>query len=127
MLLLIPGVFLLALGLFAGTLLVATALGLSSWQASAVLWVLFPLFSLAGYVLFVIGAGTAQVRSGSLMISALLLLLAMASAAGLVLQAAAVVAPQGGSAALWYVMLLAGAMGVAGAASLGRLPAESRG
>jgi hypothetical protein len=125
MLLLIAGLFLLALGLFAGTVLVAAALGLAAWEAGPVLWVLFPLFSISGYVLFVIGGRTAQVRSGSLLISGLLLLLAMASAAGLVMQAAAILPGKGSSWPLWYVMVVAGSIGVLGAASLSRIPSES--
>lgn len=124
MLLLITGVFLLLLGLFSGVVLVAAPLGLAAWTPGLVLWVLFPLFSVAGYVLFAIGARMGQVRAGSLVLSGLLLLLALVSAAGVVLQAAAVLPAQGGTASLWYVMAVAGLIGIVGAASLSRMPAE---
>lgn len=124
MLLLITGVFLLLLGLFSGVVLVAGPLGLAAWTPGLVLWVLFPVFSVAGYVLFAIGARMGQVRAGSLLLSALLLLLALASAAGIVLQASSVLPAQGGTASLWYVMVVAGLIGIVGAASLGRVPAE---
>ncbi len=123
MLLVATGFFLLLLGMFCGIVLVAAPLGLVAWSAGAVLWVLFPLFSLAGYVLFVIGGRNAQVRSGSWLLSALLILLALAAAAGLVLAAAGVFQPQGSTWSLWYVMVVAGGIGVVGAASLGRDPA----
>ncbi len=124
MLLLITGVFLLLLGLFSGVVLVAAPLGLAAWTPGLVLWVLFPLFSVAGYVLFAIGARMGQVRAGSLVLSGLLLLLALVSAAGVVLQAASVLPAQGGTASLWYVMAVAGLIGIVGAASLSRMPAE---
>ena len=125
MLLVITGFFLLALGLFAESVLVAAPLGAVPWAGGATLWVLFPVFSIAGYVLFVIGGKTAQVRGGSLLLSGLLIALALASAAGLVLMAAGVVQPQGSTLSLWYVMAVAGCIGVIGAASLGRSAAEA--
>ncbi len=124
MVLLVCGLFLLLLGLFSGAVLVAAPLGLVPWSPDLVLWVLFPIFSIAGYVLFVIGGRTTQVRNGSLVLSSLLLLLALASAAGLVLQAASVLSPHGSTWSLWYVMAVAGLVGVVGAASLGQRSGE---
>ena len=125
MLLVFTGFFLLVLGLFSGGVLVAAPLGVVPWGAGITLWVLFPAFSIAGYVLFVIGGRTAQVRGGSLLLSGLLIALALAAAAGLVLQAAGVVHPEGSTLSLWYVMAVAGCIGVLGAASLGRATAEA--
>lgn len=125
MLLVVTGFFLLVLGLFAGGVLVAAPLGVVPWSGGLTLWVLFPVFSIAGYVLFVIGGRAAQVRGGSLLLSGLLIALALASAAGLVLQAAGVVQPQGSTLSLWYVMAVAGSIGVLGAASLGRDGAQA--
>lgn len=125
MLLVITGFFLLALGLFAGSVLVAAPMGAVPWEAGTPLWVLFPVFSIAGYVLFVIGGRTAQVRGGSLLLSGLLIALALASAAGLVLKAAGVVQAPGSTLSLWYVMVVAGCIGVIGAASLGRSASEA--
>jgi hypothetical protein len=124
MLLLIAGLVLLALGLFAGGVLVAAPLGLLPYSPGAVLWVLFPVFSVIGYVLFVIGGKNAQIRSGSVIVSSLLLLLSLASAVALVLQAAAIVQPQGSTLSLWDVLVVAGMVGVVGAASLARPTAE---
>ncbi|MEO7642982.1 MAG: hypothetical protein ABIU07_16295 [Ramlibacter sp.] len=125
MLLVITGFVLLALGLFAGGALVAGALGAVPGAGGATLWVLFPVFSIAGYVLFVIGGRTSQVRGGSLLLSGLMIALALASAAGLVMEAAGVVQPAGSTLSLWYVMAVAGCIGVVGAASLGRSGAEA--
>jgi hypothetical protein len=53
MFLLIAGMALLALGLFSGVVLVLAPLGLAPWSPMFTLCVLFPLFSILGYVLFV--------------------------------------------------------------------------
>src|SRR5690242_15121006 len=98
---LVAGACMLALGLFSGGVLVLAPLGLAPWSVEPILWVLFPLFSILGFVLFVIGARTAQIRGVSLAISALLLLLAVASAAGLVLSAVSIVQPVSGTLSLW--------------------------
>jgi len=128
MMLLAFGAVLVGMGLFAGAALVLAPLGLVSWSADLVLWVLFPLFSVIGFVLFVIGARSAQIRWLSLVASCLLLLLALASAAGLVLGAASVVRPVGGTGSLWYVFIVAGLIGAVGAAARGgaSTPADAR-
>ena len=98
----------------------AVPLGLAPWTPGLVLWVLFPAFSIVGYVLFVIGARTEGLRGWSMLISGLLLLLALVSAAGLVMHAAGVVEPHGSTLSLWYVLFFAGVLGIVGVASLGR-------
>lgn len=120
MALLIAGAFLVALGLFAGGVLVAAPLGLVAGSVDATLWVLFPLLSIAGFVLFVVGAKTAQARGLSQFISWGLLALALASAAGLVLRAASFVNGETSTLPLWYVLVIAGFLGAVGAASSSR-------
>ena len=116
MMLAVFGAVLLVLGLFAGVALVLAPLGLVAWSTGPVLWLLFPAFSVFGYVLFVIGARNASIRWLSLAASCLLLLLALASAAGLVLDAASVLKPVGNTVSLWYVFIVAGLVGAVGAA-----------
>ena len=116
MMLAVFGAVLLVLGLFAGVALVLAPLGLVAWSTGPLLWLLFPAFSVLGYVLFVIGARNASIRWLSLAASCLLLLLALASAAGLVLDAASVLRPVGSTVSLWYVFIVAGLVGAVGAA-----------
>ena len=116
MMLAVFGAVLLVLGLFAGLALVLAPLGLVAWSTGPLLWLLFPVFSVLGYVLFVIGARNASIRWLSLAASCLLLLLALASAAGLVLDAASVFKPVGSTVSLWYVFIVAGLVGAVGAA-----------
>ncbi len=119
MVLLVAGALLMAMGLFAGSVLVLAPLGLAPWSPDLALWVLFPLFSILGYALFVVGAKAAHIRGLSFAVSCLLLLLAVSSAAGLVLAAASVVHPVGSTLSLWYVLAIAGVLGSVGVASHG--------
>lgn len=110
------GLFLLALGLFAGAVLVLVPFGLVAWRADATLWVLFPLFSLTGFGLVATAARAGATRQVLLAASGALLLLAAGSAAGLVLGAANIRPVGGGSLSLWYVLAVAGTLGLLGAA-----------
>ena len=124
MILLVSGILLIALGLFSGGVLVAAPLGWVTAAPDMVLWVLFPVFSVAGYILFVIGSRDTQIRGLSLAVSCLLLLLALAAATALVLSAASVVPRIGNALSLWYVLAVAGVLGIAGAASFGSAARE---
>ena len=117
MVLLVAGALVVALGLFSGVVLTLAPLGLAPWSPELVLWVLFPLFSVTGFVLVAMAGRSAQVRSFTFAVSCLLLLLALAAAAGVVLSAASVISPVGSTLSLWYVLAVAGTLGVVGAAS----------
>jgi len=116
----LAGVVLLALGLFAGAVLVLAPLGLAPWTPGLTLWLLFPVFSVLGYCLLVIGARSAHVRGLSILVSVLLIVLALVSAVGLVLASADVVRAPGSTVGLWYVLAIAGFLGLTGAAVRGR-------
>lgn len=115
----------MVVGLFAGVVLVAAPLGLGGWSASAALWVLFPLFTLAGYMLTIAGSRTSQARGLSFGVSCALLLLAVVAAVALVLSAASVVPIDGSTLSLWYVLVVAGAIGSIGAAARGSVARTS--
>ena len=124
MILAIVGALLLALGLFYGAALVLAQLGVGALAAGVSLWVMFPLFSVAGYLLFATGARVANFRALSFAVSIALLLLALGCAAALVADATALLALHGGTGALWYVLLIAGVLGATGAASHGRVATQ---
>jgi hypothetical protein len=117
MILQISGAFLLALGLFAGSVLVLVPLGMVPWTADVVLWLLFPVFSVLGFVLLATAARAGSVRSVLHVASGLLLLLAAASALALVLRAASIASGAGASSPLWFVLGVAGLLGIVGAAT----------
>jgi hypothetical protein len=120
MALLITGALLVAMGLFAGGVLVAAPLGLVAGPVDGTLWLLFPLLSIGGFSLFVVGARTAQIRGLSVAVSSALLALALASAAGLLLRAASLVHVESSTLSLWYVLVVAGTLGAVGAAARSR-------
>ncbi len=124
MILAIVGALLLALGLFSGAALVMAQLGVGGLAAGASLWLMFPLFSVAGYLLFATGARVANFRALSFAVSIALLLLALGCAIALVADATSLMALHGGTGALWYVLLIAGVLGATGAASHGRVTAQ---
>jgi hypothetical protein len=124
MILAIVGALLLALGLFSGAALVLAQLGVGALAAGVSLWVMFPLFSVVGYLLFATGARVANFRALSFAVSIALLLLALGCAAALVADATALLALHGGTGALWYVLLIAGVLGATGAASHGRVATQ---
>jgi hypothetical protein len=121
MILLVVGIAFVLLGLFSGGVLVAAPFGLITLEPSLSLWVFFPVFSLLGLALVIVGDKTAHIRSLSLIVSAVLLLLAVASALGLVLAGASMARAPSGTSSLWFVLVVAGILGGVGAASYSRI------
>lgn len=115
--LLIAGLFLLGLGLFSGTYLVLVPLGLVGGTAGLTLWILFPAFTIGGYLMAAIPTEKTALPLLSRVTGALLVLLALASAAGLVLQASSVIESRDETFSLWYVLCLGIVLGAAGLAS----------
>ncbi len=118
------GVFLSALGLLAGLILMGSPLALrwgdSDLQAGLTLWILFPLLTGIGWSLIAMGSREQAVRLPTRVIAAAMLILALLAAAGLVMASANVIQVHGGTSAWWYVLVLAGVTGVIGSAAYGR-------
>lgn len=121
----VAGGFLLALGLFAGAVLLLAPLGVLAAEPNLILWVMFPLLCLVGFAVIAAQAKTPQVRSISLAASAILLVLALASVGVIVLSAASVIQPLESTASLWFVLAVGAVLGSFGAASFGRQPSEA--
>lgn len=115
--LLIAGLFLLGLGLFSGAFLVLIPLGMAGGTAGLTLWILFPAFTIAGYLMAAIPSERTALPLLSRITGALLVLLALASAAALVLQGSSVIESRGESFSLWYVLCVGLVLGAAGLAS----------
>lgn len=114
--LLVAGLFLLALGLFSGAFLVLIPLGVVNGTAGLTLWILFPAFTIAGYFMAAIPAEKTALPMLSRATGALLIVLALASAAGLVMQGSSVIEARGDSFSLWYVLFVGLILGAAGLA-----------
>lgn len=112
----IVGGLLAALGVAAALLLLIAPLGVVAASAGASLWILFPLFTLLGYVMMVIGGRDPASRAPTALVSSALLLLCVAAAVVLVVQGAGLVALHG-AASVWYVLVLAGIIGSTGSAA----------
>lgn len=119
MLIVIAGGVLAALGLVAAALLVAAPLGWGT-TPGLTLWVLFPLFTLIGYALIVVGSRDPAVKAPTMLLAVPLLLMALVAAVGLMAGAAGL-AQVGASAPLWYVLVVGGVLGVIGSAAGGRV------
>ena len=122
----IVGGLLAALGVAAALLLLIAPLGVVAASAGASLWILFPLFTLLGYVMMVIGGRDPASRAPTALVSSALLLLCVAAAVVLVVQGAGLVALHG-AASVWYVLVLAGIIGSTGSAASTLTRAASRG
>lgn len=117
MVLAVFGALIMALGLFCGVVLTLSALGLSPWSATLMRWVLFPLLSVTGFVLLAMAGKSGQVRNFTFAAGCILLALALASVAGIVLASIDVITPAASFAPLWYVLVVAGLLGIAGTAA----------
>jgi hypothetical protein len=110
------GLVLLLLGVLSGAILVLAPLGLTGATAGAALWILFPLFTISGYLLAALPARTVALSWLTRGSGIVLLVLALAAAVALVLQSSALLESRGDSLSLWYVLavgLVLGSTGVA--------------
>ncbi|MBL8472294.1 MAG: hypothetical protein KF778_04650 [Rhodocyclaceae bacterium] len=115
------GALLLALGLGAGGVLLAGAVGVIPGQAGLLTWAAFPVFSAIGYLLL-LGAGSPALAGMVTRIFGLVtLLLALASAVLLLAGDNGWIAAEGASWPLWYLFLLGLPAGVAGLAAAQRI------
>lgn len=119
---LIAGLVLLALGLACGAALVLAPLGFLPAAAGLTMWILFPAFTIGGYLLAAAQADNSSLPPLSRISGGLLLLLALAAAVVLVLQGGAMIELAASAMSLWYVLglgLVLGATGVASHRKLG--------
>jgi hypothetical protein len=112
----VAGLVILALGIFSGAILLLAPLGVIEATAGLTLWVLFPLFTIGGYLLAASAAQDSMLPLLSRATGAVLLLLALAAGVVLVLQGSSIMEARASSMSLWYVLvigLLGGASGLA--------------
>jgi hypothetical protein len=112
----VAGLLILALGLFSGGVLLLGPLGVIDATAGLTLWVLFPLFTIGGYLLAASAAPDSSLPVLSRATGAVLLLLALVAGVVLVLQGGSIIESKVSGMALWYVLgigLLGGASGLA--------------
>lgn len=117
----LAGGLLAALGLLAGALLTAAPFGLVAATGPS-LWILFPLLTLVGWFLLVVGDLDPLRGTATRFVAVPLLLLALVAAAGLVAGGAGLLPLQGvsGPLSLCYVLVLGGVLGATGVAAYSR-------
>lgn len=121
MLIAIAGGILAALGILASAVLVAAPIGLVAAVPGLSLWILFPLLTLVGYALLVVGDPDPAGRGPTTFVAVPLLAVALLAALGLVASGAGLVGVgASGAAPLWYVLVIGGLLGGVGSAASGR-------
>jgi hypothetical protein len=113
------GLILMVLGVASGLIVLLAPFGVGPVIPGITTWILFPGFTLVGYVLFAVEARTTWVVGASRYAGAALLALALAAAIALFAVGNALVTAELATLSLWYVLVLGTVMGATGLA-LGR-------
>jgi len=108
------GGLLLILGLVSGIFLVLAPFGAGPASPGVTTWILFPGFTIVGYILLAASARMPVIALASRLAGALLLLLAFGAAAALFAIGNALFHPSADALSLWYVMGLGLMFGVTG-------------
>ena len=113
------GLILMVLGVASGLVLILAPFDIGPAIPGITTWILFPGFTLGGYILFAVEARTAWVVGASRYAGAALLALALAAAIALFAVGNGLIAAAVATISLWYVLALGTVMGATGVA-LGR-------
>jgi hypothetical protein len=108
------GALLLVLGLVSGIFLLLAPFGIGPASPGVTTWILFPGFTIVGYVLLAASARIPIISLASRLAGALLLLLALGAAVALFAIGNALFQVTGDALGLWYVMGLGLALGATG-------------
>ena len=111
----IGGAVLLVLGLVSGVFLVACPLGLLQAEPGIATWVLFPAFTIVGYLFLDLAARSGSIPTLSRVAGGVLITLALAAAVGIFLVGNAMIPASGNMMELWYVLgigIVVGAIGL---------------
>src|SRR5688572_4511691 len=100
------GLVLLVLGILSGAILVLAPLGLTGASAGLTLWILFPVFTVMGYLLAALPARTTALSWLTRASGVVLLTLALMAGVALVLQGGSMVESRGDTLSLWYVLAI---------------------
>ena len=117
------GALLLVLGLVSGVFLLLAPFAIGPASPGVTTWILFPGFTIVGYILLAASAKIDVISLASRLAGALLLLLAVGAAAALFAIGNALFRATGDALGLWYVMGLGLVLGATGFA-IGRASAD---
>lgn len=122
----IAGGILAFLGLASGVLLLLAPFGITGANPGLVTWGLFPVLSIAGYVLIAINAAGPAIATLSRAMGGITLLLAVAALIALFAADNGLLKVQFSTAPLWYVLALGMVFGVTGLSVGARVRQETR-
>ena len=108
------GALLLVFGLVSGIFLLLAPFAIGPASPGVATWILFPGFTIVGYILLAASARMPMISVASRLAGALLLLLAIAAAAALFAIGNALFQATGDPLGLWYVMGLGLVLGATG-------------
>ena len=117
------GALLLVLGLVSGLFLLLAPFGIGPAAPGVTTWILFPGFTVVGYILLAVAARIGVTALVSRIAGACLVLLALGAGVALFALGNALIQPAVDSVVLWYVLGLGLALGATGFA-IGRAAAE---
>jgi hypothetical protein len=117
------GALLLVLGLVSGLFLLLAPFGIGPATPGGTTWILFPGFTVVGYILLAVAARIGVTALVSRIAGACLVLLALGAGVALFALGNALIQTAGDSVVLWYVLGLGLALGATGFA-IGRAAAE---
>jgi len=119
------GLVLLIVGLVCGGALVARPFGLVAGEPGFTPWLLFPLGSLAGMILFAVAWRGSGVSLVPRVAGALMLALALLAAVALAMATAGLLSPTTSLASVWYVLVVGGLLGAGGMLSVEPIAARA--
>ena len=110
------GAVFLVLGLASGVLLALAPFGIGGVEPGLVAWIMFPVLTIAGYLMVVFAARDASIPLITRLAGAALIALAVGATVGLFLAGNALVAAPGTTVSLWYVIAVGFVLGIGGIA-----------
>lgn len=97
------GIVLLVLGLLAGVTLLLKPFGMGPLEAGPLMWFAFPLGSVGGHIVLMLGASRARMAISGLLVGGALLLLGLTATVAQFLVSGGLLAAAEDTFSLWYV------------------------
>jgi hypothetical protein len=97
------GIVLLAMGLLAGVVLLLAPFGMGPLEAGPLMWFAFPLGSVGGHIVLMLGASRARMAISGLLVGGALLLLGLTATVAQFLVSGGLLAAAEDTFSFWYV------------------------
>ncbi len=111
------GILFLVLGLFSGIVLLLASIGIAGTATGYILWTLYLVFSVVGYLLAASAGRNESLPALSRAAGAAHMVLGLAAAIALVLHGASIFVAHDGTLSLWYLLAIGFVLGAGGLAA----------